>query len=158
MFTFLFRKRDLPGALSRPKPSASRVLATVSFLQLDAPGGAAFSASRRAILVASIPLCAMLPPRRRAGNCTPRRRSICNSTRCRTHTGIRFAFPLGNPCTFASCHQPCLSLMRPIMRPAMSCRNGIVNPCRFRSAACLMLAYPPCKRRKYSSRSCLPCP
>ena len=59
---------------------------------------------------------------------------------------------------FRFIYQPCLSRIRPIIRPAMSCLSGMWNPLRFRSAACFSDAMPPCKRRKYSSRSCLPCP
>ena len=63
--------------------------------------------------------------------------------------------PFFSPCLH---YQPCLSLMRPIIRPAMSCRSGMWNPLRFRSAACFSDAMPEVTRRKYSSRSCLPCP
>lgn len=59
---------------------------------------------------------------------------------------------------FRFIYQPCLSRIRPIIRPAMSCRSGMWNPLRFRSAACFSDAMPEDTRRKYSSRSCLPCP
>ncbi len=71
------------------------------------------------------------------------------------HTAWTFA---GHSSHFRLIYQPCLSRIRPIIRPAMSCRSGMWNPLRFRSAACFSDAMPELMRRKYSSRSCLPCP
>ena len=64
----------------------------------------------------------------------------------------------GHSAHFRLIYQPCLSRIRPIIRPAMSCRSGIVKPRFLSSVACFKLAYPPCSRLKYSSNSCLPCP
>ena len=71
------------------------------------------------------------------------------------HTAMTSA---GHASHFRFIYQPCLSRIRPIILPAMSCRSGIVKPRFFKSVACFKLAYPPCSRLKYSSNSCLPCP